>query len=67
MDNVQKVSNLEVRPLPFFQKNKLCKMFDPIPSHVCTDMEIKYKLLLLLLLFVGWDWVPRYLLKSLGI
>jgi hypothetical protein len=22
---------------------------------------------LLLLLFVGWDWVPRYLLKSLGI
>jgi hypothetical protein len=24
-------------------------------------------LLLLLLLFVGWDWVRRYLLKSLGI
>jgi hypothetical protein len=21
----------------------------------------------ILLLFVGWDWVPRYLLKSLGI
>jgi hypothetical protein len=34
-------------------------------SHFETLAEIL--LFLLLLLFVGWDWVPRYLLKSLGI
>jgi hypothetical protein len=37
------------------------------PATAVTQQRWIKCVLLLLLLFVGWDWVPRYLLKSLGI
>jgi hypothetical protein len=49
-------------------------VFHGFPQSFYADTEITscnnshlFHFTLLLLLFVGWDWVPRYLLKSLGI